>query len=161
MWFRLRAKKFVVWKYVLFSNCDFFCVWWQSEVGEVKRQKKGKFVWKMSDHLQTTAAMGFIKSMLVGFNVAFWVSRDAPLSLRPSSKLFFPWQCCYSITFSLLRQKMENTVLNLFWLLRNNKLLIASCKFRRFTSGFGCFFICETKIIESNEEICIFKAPFP
>lgn len=28
----------------------------------------------MSDHLQTTAAMGFIKSMLVGFNIAFWVS---------------------------------------------------------------------------------------
>ncbi|CRL01350.1 CLUMA_CG014467, isoform A [Clunio marinus] len=28
----------------------------------------------MSDHLQTPAAMGFIKSMLVGFNIAFWVS---------------------------------------------------------------------------------------
>lgn len=28
----------------------------------------------MSDHLQTSAAMGFIKSMLVGFNIAFWVS---------------------------------------------------------------------------------------
>lgn len=28
----------------------------------------------MSDHLQTSAAMGIIKSMLVGFNIAFWVS---------------------------------------------------------------------------------------
>lgn len=65
----------------------------------------------MSDHLQTTAAMGFIKSMLVGFNVAFWVglalvsSRDNPIQLpfhffkkrkaEREKKLIFGPFCCF------------------------------------------------------------------
>jgi hypothetical protein len=37
----------------------------------------------MSDHLQTSAAMKFIKSMLVGFNIAFWVSLKVYLRVTP------------------------------------------------------------------------------
>lgn len=53
-------------------------LWWKK--GFTKKYTQ----WTMSDHLQTSAAMGFIKSMLVAFNVAFWVS-SSHKSLLPHS----------------------------------------------------------------------------
>ena len=36
--------------------------------------KDSNIEWEMSDHLQTTAAMGLIKSLLMASNIAFWVN---------------------------------------------------------------------------------------
>lgn len=80
----------------------------------------------MSDHLQTTAAMGFIKSMLVGFNIAFWVSlvivvlsSTLPLSSLSLSLTFLyptqPHSCNKDIQLPLRRCLMKgNPVTDLF-----------------------------------------------
>lgn len=59
----------------------------------------------MSDHLQTSAAMGFIKSMLVGFNIAFWVSLTRSLlSYRPTLLVYSAMTMVFNYRFRTARK---------------------------------------------------------